>query len=51
MPYFDFMVRDALIDIRWGETLADGDVSTDGDVTTVRLSNGKTIRCATFRRL
>ena len=47
MPYFDFMVRDTLIDIRWGERLAS--IKEDGDVTTVRLSSGKTIRCATFR--
>ena len=51
MPYFDFMVRDALIDIRWGETLAENGVATEGDVTTVRLKSGKTIRCATFRKL
>ena len=51
MPYFDFMVRDALIDIRWGETLAENGVTTDGDVTTVRLKSDKTIRCATFRNL
>ena len=51
MPYFDFMVRDALIDIRWNETLAENGVTTEGDVTTVRLKSGKTIRCATFRNL
>ena len=51
MPYFDFMVRDALIDIRWGETLAENGVTTEGDVTTVRLKSGKVIRCATFRNL
>lgn len=51
MPYMDFMVRDALIDVRWGETLAEDGVSTEGDVTTVRLKSGKKIRCATFRRL
>ena len=45
------MVRDALIDIRWGETIAEDGVRTDGDVTVVRLKSGKTIRCATFRRL
>ena len=49
MPYFDFMVRDALIDIRWGEKLAA--VDSSGDVTVVRLGSGKTIRCATFRNL
>ena len=49
MPYFDFMVRDALIDIRWGEKLAS--VDSSGDVTVVRLGSGKTIRCATFRNL
>ena len=51
MPYFDFMVREALIDIRWGETLAENGVATEGDVTTVRLKSGKAIRCATFRKL
>jgi len=51
MPYFDFMVRDALIDIRWGETLAENGVTTEGDVTTVRLKSGKAIRCATFRNI
>ena len=51
MPYFDFMVRDALIDIRWNETLAENGVTTEGDVTTVRLKSGKVIRCATFRNL
>ena len=51
MPYFDFMVRDALIDIRWGETLAENGVATEGDVTTVRLKSGKAIRCATFRNI
>ena len=47
----DFMVRDALIDMRWGETLAENGVTTSGDVTIVRLKSGKTIRCATFRDL
>ena len=47
MPYFDFMVRDALIDIRWGEKIASANL--DGDVTIVRLESGKTIRCSTFR--
>ena len=51
MPYFDFMVRDALIDIRWGETLAENGLATEGDVTTVRLKSGKAIRCATFRNI
>ena len=51
MPYFDFMVRDALIDIRWDETLAANGVCTDGDVTMVRLKSGKSIRCKTFRNL
>ncbi len=49
MPYMDFMIRDALIDIRWGETVAEHGVTTEGNVTIVRLTSGKTIRCATFR--
>ena len=49
MPYFDFIVRDALIDIRWGETL--DSVEKEGDVTVVRLKSGKTIRCATFQSI
>ena len=51
MPYFDFFVRDALLDIRWGETLADDAVRTEGGASFVRLSNGREIKCATFRRL
>ena len=51
MPYFDYMVRDALIDVRWGETLAENGVTADGDATVVRLASGKTITCATFRDL
>ena len=49
MPYMDFMVRDALIDMRWGEELAS--VGQEGDVTVVRLKSGKAIRCSTFRDL
>ena len=51
MPYMDFMVRDTLIDVRWGEELAENGVTTEGDVAIVRLKSGKTIRCATFRDL
>ena len=47
MPYFDFMVRDALIDIRWGEKVVS--VDKEGDVTFVRLSSGKAIKCKTFK--
>ena len=49
MPYFDFMVRDALIDIRWGEKVSS--VTQEDDVMVLRTESGKTIRCATFRSL
>ena len=49
MPYMDFMVRDALIDIRWGEKVSS--VTQEDDVTVLRTESGKTIRCATFRKL
>ena len=48
VPDFDFQVKDALIDIRWGETLAADGVSKDGNATVVRTASGKTIRCVTF---
>ena len=51
MHYFDYIVRDTLIDIRWGEKLAEGGVSAEGDVTTVRLASGKAIKCAEFRQV
>jgi len=51
MPYLGFIIRDALVDVRWGETLAENGVSTENGVTTVRLAGGETIRCAEFRDL
>jgi hypothetical protein len=48
VPDFDFQVKDALIDIRWGETLAADGVGKDGNATVVRTASGKTISCVTF---
>ena len=51
VPDFDFQVRDALLDIRWGETLANGGVIKDGNATVVRTTSGKIIRCVDFKRV
>ena len=50
-PEMDFKIRDALLDIRWGATLAKGGVVNDGDATVAHTESGKTIRCVTFRDL
>ena len=47
----DFKIKDALLDIRWGETLAKNGLSKDGNAMVVRTESGKTIRCVTFRDL
>ena len=51
MPDFDFRVRDALIDIRWGTKLAADGTVKNGNATVVRTADGNSIRCIEFRDL